>query len=59
MGKISRETFINQYFKRLKNLLERYLPENDEESEMIKIANLIESGETRHIDETIKNIINK
>jgi len=54
MALVKRKTFVKQYLKRLKVLLERYLPEKDEEEEMIKIAGLVMSGEIRHIDKAVK-----
>ena len=54
MGLVKRKIFIKQYLKRLKELLERYLPEEDKEAEMVKIAGLVMSGEVRHIDDVVK-----
>ena len=55
MGLVKRKIFIKQYLKRLKELLERYLPEADEEVQMVKITKLIETGEIRHIDDVISH----
>ena len=59
MAKVKKQTFIKQHLKHWKELLERFLPEEDDEMEMIKITRLIETGEIRHIEEAQKGVKNE
>ena len=58
MALVKKQVFIEQYLKHFKELLGRFLPDEDCEFDMLKMSRLIITGEIRHIEEAQKGVKN-